>query len=76
MYCDSQSVIHLTKNQMYHERTNHIDVRLYLIRDVVSEGAILVKKIVIAENPTNMMTKPIPTVKFKHYLELIGFGST
>ncbi|KAK2997548.1 hypothetical protein RJ639_025571 [Escallonia herrerae] len=27
VYCDSQGSIHLTKNQMFHERTKHIDVR-------------------------------------------------
>jgi hypothetical protein len=29
VFCDSQSSIHLTKNQMYHERTKHIDVRYH-----------------------------------------------
>ncbi|KAI4331921.1 hypothetical protein L6164_016867 [Bauhinia variegata] len=27
VYCDSQSAIHLAKNQVYHDRTKHIDVR-------------------------------------------------
>lgn len=27
--CDSQSAIHLARNQVYHERTKHTDVRLY-----------------------------------------------
>lgn len=36
VYCDSQNEIHLAKNQKYHERTNHIDVRLYLARDVIA----------------------------------------
>lgn len=76
VYCDSQSAIHLTKNQMYHERTKHIDVRLHFIRDVVFQRAILVKKIATANNPADMMTKLIPTIKFKHCLDLIGFGST
>jgi len=28
VYCDNQSVVHLSKHQGYHERTKHIDLRL------------------------------------------------
>ena len=42
---DSQSAIHLTKNQGYHEKSKHIDVRLHFIRDLVYEKRIKVKKI-------------------------------
>ena len=28
IYCDSLNAIHFTKNQMYNERTKHIDIRL------------------------------------------------
>ena len=76
MFSDSQSAIDLTNNPMYHERTKHIDVKAHFIRDVISQGAIVVKKIVTAENPTNMMTKTIPAAKFKHYLDLIGVNNT
>ena len=44
VYCDSQSVMHLTRNQMYHEKIKHIDVIIYFIRDVIEQGAIVVKK--------------------------------
>jgi len=29
VHCDSQSVIHLTKDQRYHKRMKHIDVRYH-----------------------------------------------
>ena len=29
VYCDSQSVIHLTKNQMFHERGKYINVNVF-----------------------------------------------
>jgi hypothetical protein len=46
VFCDSQSSIHLTKNQMYHERTKHIDAIYHFIRKVVTQGDITVKKLV------------------------------
>ena len=36
LYCDSQSAICLTKNQMFHERTKHIDVKYHYVRDVIT----------------------------------------
>ena len=42
IYCDSQSAIHLTKNQMYQKKTKHIDVKFYLIRDIIVQGKVLV----------------------------------
>jgi hypothetical protein len=30
VFCDCQSTIHLSKNQIYHERTKHINIR-YII---------------------------------------------
>ena len=32
VHCDSQSAIHLAKDQRYHKRTKHIDVRYHKIR--------------------------------------------
>ena len=36
VYFNSQSVIHLTKNQMFYEKTKHVDVRMHFIRDVIA----------------------------------------
>ena len=44
VYCDSQSVIHLNKKQLFHEKSKHIDVRMFFIRDVIAHGAIVMKK--------------------------------
>jgi len=72
VYCDSQSTIHLTKNQMYHEGTKHIDVRYHFIREIIGQGQIVVKKIGTEDNSADMFTKPLPGLKFKHCLDLIG----
>ena len=41
LQCDSQSVIYLVKNQVYHARTKHIDVRFHRIKELVSSSELL-----------------------------------
>ena len=41
VFCDSQSVIFLTKNQMFHERTKHINVWYHFVRDIIACGDLL-----------------------------------
>ncbi|KAG8479016.1 hypothetical protein CXB51_029921 [Gossypium anomalum] len=72
IFCDSQSVIFLTKDQMFHERTKYIDVRYHFVRDIISRGDIVVSKISTHENPAYMMTKSLPITKFEHCLDLVG----
>ncbi|KAG8501480.1 hypothetical protein CXB51_003989 [Gossypium anomalum] len=72
VFCDSQSAIFLTKDQMFHERTKHIDVRYHFVRDIIARGDIVVSKISTHENPADMMTKSLPITKFKHCLDLVG----
>ncbi|KAG8489513.1 hypothetical protein CXB51_017534 [Gossypium anomalum] len=72
VFCDSQSAIFLTKDQMFHERTKHIDVRYHFVRDIIAHGDIVVSKISTHENPADMMTKSLPITKFEHCLDLVG----
>jgi hypothetical protein len=72
LYCDSQSAIYLAKNQVYHARTKHIDVRFHKIRELVATGELLLEKIHTSENAADMLTKPITADKFKHCLDLIN----
>uniref|UniRef100_A0A2N9G4M2 CCHC-type domain-containing protein n=1 Tax=Fagus sylvatica TaxID=28930 RepID=A0A2N9G4M2_FAGSY len=44
MHCDSQSAIYLAKNQVYHARTKHIDVRFHKIRELIVTGDIVLEK--------------------------------
>ena len=68
----SQSAIHLTKDPMHHERTKHIDVHYHFVRDIVTQGEIIVHQISTEENLADMLTKTLPAAKFKKCLDIIG----
>jgi hypothetical protein len=73
--CDSQSAIHLAKNQIYHARTKHINVRFHKIRDEVEKGRIVLVKISTENNPADMLTKAVVVTKFIHCLNLVNVVS-
>ena len=59
VFCDSQSVIHLDTNFVYHSKNKHIDVKYHFVRQVISEGGVDLKKVHTQENYAVMFTKPI-----------------
>uniref|UniRef100_A0A2N9IQA1 Reverse transcriptase Ty1/copia-type domain-containing protein n=1 Tax=Fagus sylvatica TaxID=28930 RepID=A0A2N9IQA1_FAGSY len=75
MHCDSQRAIYLAKNQVYHARTKHIDVRFHKIRELIVTGDIVLEKVHTSENAADMLTKPVTTAKFKHCLDLVNVSS-
>nr|GEZ98961.1 retrovirus-related Pol polyprotein from transposon TNT 1-94 [Tanacetum cinerariifolium] len=72
--CDNQGVIHLLKNEMFHERIKHINVRYHFIRDIVESKEIEMAKIGTKDNTADTFTKVVPGPKFKYCLEILGFG--
>ncbi|CAL2228538.1 unnamed protein product [Prunus armeniaca] len=70
---DSQSAICLVKNQVFHGRSKHIDVRYHRIRDWVNDGDITIRKVHTTENTSDCLTKPVTAAaKFKHCLSLLN----
>ncbi|GJW15343.1 retrovirus-related pol polyprotein from transposon TNT 1-94 [Tanacetum coccineum] len=72
VFCDSMSAIFLATDQVYHDRTKHIDVRYHFIR---IERRIKVKKIGTQDNPADVFTKPVPLSKFRHCLDLLNIDN-
>ncbi|GJZ51434.1 retrovirus-related pol polyprotein from transposon TNT 1-94 [Tanacetum coccineum] len=72
--CDNQSVIHLSRNAMFHERTKHVNVRHHFIREIVESKEIEVAKIGTKDNAADAFTKVVLGPKFKYYMKILGVG--
>ena len=72
VFSDSQSAIHLTKNDAYHIKTKHINIKYHYIKDTIAKRDITMEKVHTADNPADVITKPLPITKFEHWLNLVG----
>ena len=45
LFYDSQSAVFLTKNQMFHERTKHINVSYHFVRKIIARCDIVISKV-------------------------------
>nr|GEY13582.1 retrovirus-related Pol polyprotein from transposon TNT 1-94 [Tanacetum cinerariifolium] len=73
--CDNQRAIHLSRNAMFHERTEHINVGYHFIREIMESKEIEVKKISTEDNAAGSFTKVVPGPKFKYSIEILDVGA-
>jgi len=72
LHSDSQSVIDLTNNPIYHDRTKHIDVRYHFISILLKDNVLSLVKIHTSQNPTDILTKVVMTEKLKTCSSSVG----
>ena len=70
--CDNQSCIKMTENPVFHYKTKHIKVRYHFIWDMVQKGFVNLKYVPIEEQVENVLTKPLPHVKFEYFQDKVG----
>jgi hypothetical protein len=70
--CDNQGAIALSKDNKFHLRTKHIDLRYHFIREAVEDGKIKVNYILTDDNVSDIFTKPLPKLEFQRFVELLG----
>lgn len=75
VFCDSQSAIHLSKKATFHYRTKHIDIRYHWIRETLENLMLLIEKIHIDKNPSDVLTKIVPRDKLDLCRTLIRMDS-
>jgi hypothetical protein len=76
MKCDNRSAIDLSKNDIYHDRTKHIDLRYHFIRDCVQAKLFSIMHVPTAEQQADIFTKGLQRNLFTKFRNLIMASTT
>lgn len=74
LYCNSNSVITLSKNYVFHKRTKHIDTRFHYIRELVNNGEIVLVHCKTQEQVADILTKPLGQKSFEFLRKCLGMN--
>jgi hypothetical protein len=75
IHSDNKSAIELVKNNSYHSRTKHIDIRFHYIREIYEAGSIAISHRGTDDMPADMFTKPLARPKLEKFSKLVGLDS-
>ncbi|PIL25727.1 hypothetical protein GSI_11477 [Ganoderma sinense ZZ0214-1] len=69
---DNRSAIALAKDNAFHPRTKHIDIRYHFIREAVDNHNVALEYRRTEDMPTDLFTKALPHAKLEHLSRLFG----
>ncbi|XP_055924729.1 uncharacterized protein LOC129956807 [Argiope bruennichi] len=72
VYCDNNGAINLSKNNMYHTRSKHIDIQHHFVREVIKSGQITVERMPTAKMIADFLTKTVPRAKHELCAQSVG----
>ena len=62
----------MTYNLVFHDKSKHIEIWYFYIRDMVQKGAINLQYVSIDEQVVDVLTKPLSRVKFEYFCDKLG----
>ena len=57
---------------MFRDRSKHIEIRYFYIRDMMQKGAIKLQYVSTDEQVVDVLTKPLYQVKFEYFRDKLG----
>ena len=69
---DNQPAIALAKNPVLHDRSKHIDIKFYFLRDCVDRGQIVIEFVETGRQLADILTKTLGRLRFMELRKMIG----
>ena len=67
LYVDNQGAIKLSQNPIHQQRSKHIDVKYFFIRNEIHSGIVIPRYIPTSQNISDMFTKPLSKAKITSF---------
>nr|GEW08822.1 ribonuclease H-like domain-containing protein [Tanacetum cinerariifolium] len=67
VYCDKFNAVYLSSNPIQHQRTNHIKIDIYFVRDLVATGHVWALHVPSRYQFEDIFTKGLPTALFEEF---------
>ena len=65
IYCDNESCVKFSENPVFHDKSNHIEIKYQYIKDMVQRGAVKIQYVAMDEQIVYFLTKPLTRVKLE-----------
>ena len=57
---------------VFHDKSNHIEIKYHYIRDMVQRGAVKFQYVATEEQIADVLMKPLDRMKFEYFMEKLS----
>jgi hypothetical protein len=75
IHCDNCSAIQIAHNDVFHERTKHIEIDCHLVRHHLSAGILCLLPISSSDQNVDIFTKTFPPGRFRDLVSKLKMAS-
>jgi hypothetical protein len=75
VHCDNNAAMILSEDHVWHAHVKHICVKYHYVRELVSDGELMVTRVRSADNTADILTKPLARNDYLRLRVMLGLRS-